>query len=397
MRTKISSLFLIHALISGIAISFFFTTYQLFLKGKGMSLLEINLINGFFMAAVFLLEVPTGAFADATSRVRSIVSGSLLLAVSFGAYFFAHSFWQFVGAEIIGALGQSLINGAIQSWLISWLNTLGESQRLKKLFARQVSISQIGIMVGALVGSQLGSYNLAWPWLASAFSFVLVAIFVAFFPENHEQRVVAKVSFTAIFCRAREGFLFSLKRKSILYIAAFSALFFFCLQAVNMYWPLFFADKGITVSKLGPMFFGVSLATIIGAKIGELIPKKSEEKRSFLVVPQIVTGLAIIALTFSLANSWIITFFLLHEAARGFYKPVLTVQLNAEIPERIRATVNSFESMCEKFGAFLGLLISGGIAQVTSIGNSWLVSGIILLAGILLFYLFRKTVPSKKG
>ena len=150
-----------------------------------MSLLEINLINGFFMAAVFLLEVPTGAFADATSRVRSIVSGSLLLAVSFGAYFFAHSFWQFVGAEIIGALGQSLINGAIQSWLISWLNTLGESQRLKKLFARQVSISQIGIMVGALVGSQLGSYNLAWPWLASAFSFVLVAIFVAFFPENH--------------------------------------------------------------------------------------------------------------------------------------------------------------------------------------------------------------------
>lgn len=390
MKKNIIRLFLIHAFISGIAISFFFTTYTLFLKEKGITLMEMNLINAAFMAAVFLLEVPTGAFADFYGRVRSTIAGSLLLMLSFAAYFFSNHFWQFISAELIGALGHSLISGATRSWLVDWLNHFSMGDRSKKVFEHQTGLSQLGIIIGALVGSQLGGHDLSWPWLASGFSFLLVAIFVYFWPENHGQKKNEKICLAPIVRIAREGLRFSLKRKDILYISLFSALLAFTVQGVNMYWNIFFTERGLTISRLGPMFMGVSLAMIIGAYLGKLVPKKHEEKRSFLILPQFVTGIVIIGLSFSLDNPFLISLFLIHEAGRGFFKPIKDFQVNLAAPERIRATVNSFSSMLEKFGAFLGLLFSGWLAQTLSIGASWLASGIILSVGALLFYLFRK-------
>jgi MFS family permease len=390
MKKNIIRLFLAHALISGVAISFFFTTYTLFLKEKGVTLMEMNLINAAFMAAVFLLEVPTGAFADFYGRVRSTVIGSLLLMLSFAAYFFSDHFWQFISAELIGALGHSLISGATRSWFVDWLNHLDIGAKSKKIFEHQTSLSQLGIVIGAWVGSQLGSYDLSWPWLASGFSFLLVAIFVSFWPENHGQKKNEKICLAPIIRIAKEGLRFSLKRKDILYISLFSALLAFSIQGVNMYWSIFFTEKGLTISRLGPMFMGVSLAMIVGANLGKLIPKKYEAKRFFLILPQLITGIAIIGLSFSLKNPFLISLFLIHEAGRGFFKPLKDYQINLAAPEKIRATVNSFSSMLEKLGAFLGLLFSGWLAQTLSIGTSWLASGVILSVGTLLFFLFRK-------
>lgn len=390
MKKNITRLFLIHALISGIAISFFFTTYTLFLKEKGVSLMEMNVINAAFMAAVFLLEVPTGAFADFYGRVRSTIAGSLLLMLSFAAYFFSNHFWQFISAELVGALGHSLISGATRSWLVDWLNRFGAEKETRKVFEHQTGLNQLGIMIGALAGSQLGSYNLSWPWAASAISFLLVAIFVSFWPENHGQRKQGKICLAPIVRIAKEGFFFSLKRKDILYISLFSALLNFAVQGVNMYWSIFFASKGIPVNKLGPLFVGIALAIAIGAYLGRLLPLKSEEKRSSLVLPQIVTALAIIGLSMNTGNAWLISLFLLHELSRGFFKPIKDVQINSAAPEKIRATVNSFSSMLEKLGAFLGLMISGWLAQKLSIQSSWLMSGIILGLGAIMFYYFRK-------
>ncbi len=352
--------------------------------------MEMNLINAAFMAAVFLLEVPTGAFADYLGRVRSTVIGSLLLMLSFVAYFFSSYFWQFISAELLGALGHSLISGATRSWLVDWLNYSGDNSKTKKVFEHQTGLSQLGIMAGALAGSQLGRYNLSWPWIASAVSYFLVAVYVYSWPENKNHEKKEKICFAPIVKIAKEGLFFSLKRKDILYISLFSALLSFSVQGVNMYWTIFFADQGISVGKLGPLFIGVSLAIAGGAYLGRLLPIKSEEKRFFLVAPQIITAVAIIGLFFAANNSILITLFLVHEIGRGFFKPIEDVQINLAAPERIRATVNSFSSMIGKFGAFAGLIISGWLAQELSIKSSWLVSGIIFSVGVILFLIFKK-------
>lgn len=390
MKKTIIQLFLIHAFVSGAAISFTFTTYTLFFKEHGITLMEMNLINAIYMAISFFLEVPTGAFADSYGRVKSTVIGSLITAAACATYFFSDNFWQFAAAETICAVGQSLISGATKSWLIDWLNNFNAQAEVKKTIARQSISNRIGVMGGALIGSQIGSYNLSWPWAAASISFLLVTIFVLFWPESHHQKKKKIFCFKTIAKTIKEGLIFSLKRKDILYISLFSAFFTFVLQGTNMYWSIFFTEKGVPINKLGLIFAGVSLTIAAGSYLARLLPFKHESKRFFLVIPQIFTAIALVTMILFSNVSALIILFLATEIGRGFFAPIKDVQINLIAPENIRTTINSFNSMLERIGACLGLLFSGWLAQELSIKNSWLISGIILFVGIILFWIFRK-------
>jgi MFS family permease len=77
--------------------------------------------------------------------------------------------------------------------------------------------------------------------------------------------------------------------------------------------------------------------------------------------------------------------FLAHEFGRGMFKPLAFAYLNRRIPSDKRATIMSFQSMIEKLGAFVGLLVSGYLAKKYSISLSWLVSGIVLALSVVVF------------
>lgn len=81
-----------------LSINFIHTTNILFMLSKGLDLLEVNLINIFYMGSVFILEIPTGALSDMFGRKYSFLISCLFLAVSFFIYFqsskFFFSRWQ---------------------------------------------------------------------------------------------------------------------------------------------------------------------------------------------------------------------------------------------------------------------------------------------------------------
>jgi len=165
----------IFMLFQGLAISFFFSIYQLFLVEKGLSLLEINLINGCFMLANFLFEIPTGVIADFFGRKRSVIIGLWLYSFSFLIYFLSDYFWQFLVAEIIGALAATCISGALESLVVDALNLEGGQNLSNRLF-RKAEIRSIGVLIGVIIGSYVGQFNLAWPWMLSVIAFSLLAL-----------------------------------------------------------------------------------------------------------------------------------------------------------------------------------------------------------------------------
>jgi len=73
-------------LLNALSFSFFFATYQLFLKSHGLGPLEINLVALSFVVFKFFLEVPTGSFADNRGRQKSIALGCIVTALSFFGY-----------------------------------------------------------------------------------------------------------------------------------------------------------------------------------------------------------------------------------------------------------------------------------------------------------------------
>jgi MFS family permease len=84
--------------------------YTLLFADAGLSVWQISSLFVIWSVSSMVFEVPSGAWADATSRRRLLIVGPLLTAVSFALWVAHPSFWVFAAlAEIGGHPGASTI------------------------------------------------------------------------------------------------------------------------------------------------------------------------------------------------------------------------------------------------------------------------------------------------
>ncbi len=391
LKNPVAATYLIFIGLSNFAISFTFTIYSLFLTKNGMSLLEINIINGFFMAFNVFFEMPTGSFADRVGRHHSLTVSCLLISTSCLIYFFSHSFWLFVIAEIIGAAGETFSSGAGDAWLADSLKKRGEFTLKEKVFRQKQSSRMIGLIIGCLSGAMLGEIDLSLPWLAaSVFMFLLGVLSFIFMKENYSAEMERDQK-SNLKTQVKTAWTLGVKNKALLYIMVFGGLFTFSVQALNMQWSVLFKNYyALSQTQLGYLFIGTSISVALGAKLSQKIAKKIKDERLAMVVPQLFTAIAII--TCSLLSNYLLVLgtFLAHELGRGFFAPLQQNYMNNRLESKTRATLLSLDSMFAKLGALLGLLISGLIANSVSIQAAWLFSGTFLAITILVFIIKTK-------
>lgn len=388
MTQKIIRNYAIFMLLEGLALSFFFGTYSLFLIEKGLSLLEVNLLNCSFMVAVFLFEIPTGVIADFFGRKKSVIIGLLIYALSFLVYFLSDNLWQFLLAEIIGALAFTCISGALEALVVDSLNHHKYTGCFNMVF-RKTELRQIGVLVGAIIGSFAGQINLAVPWLFSSIAFALLSILALFlFREDYFQKPERDdPNYLAILKEAKKSINYGLKNHRIMLLSLFSASLFFVIQPLNMYWQIVFKnDFGLEVKFMGLIFAGIVILTFAGSQLSGLWLKIFKEQKGAIFFSQIITFIGVIACLLTMNLNYFLTFFLLHEVGRGLFKPLIRTYINNNIDNKNRATVLSLESMITKLGAGLGLIVSGVIANNFGVRVSWLASAIVLIASIFLFW-----------
>lgn len=385
---KIIKNFVVFKLLEGLAISFFFATYSLFLRQKGLDPLEINILNGVCMIAIFLFEIPTGAISDFFGRKISVVIGLFVYSLSFLMYFFSDSFWYFAVAEIIGAMACACVSGAMDAMLVDSLQHNGHSEPLEKIFSRG-EIKSIGIIVGSFFGGLIGSVDLAYPWLASSIGFFLLAFFVMYsFKEDYFVRPDKKdSSFKAVLKIASDSVKYGLRNRNIMSMVLFFGILSFVVQPLNMYWPFVLKDNfSFSEKDMGIFFPAISISTFLGSRLVIIFFKKVKNKKKIIILSQIITFVGIFGSCLFLKLPLFLSFFLLHEFGRGALEPLKKAYINDQIDNKNRATVLSFESMIVHGGAGLGLIFSGIIAKNFGSISSWLVSAIILAVVIIVFY-----------
>ncbi len=149
-----------------------------FLMGKGLDLFEVNLVNLFYMVAVFILEVPTGAVEDIWGRKLSFILSGIFNSIGFLIYSLAKGFIGFVVAEIIIAFGTTLTSGALKAWLVDSLHVHNRNGSLRKVFYLGGKAMNLTRMAGGLIGAFLGIKDLSVPFAITGISYW----FLAFFP-----------------------------------------------------------------------------------------------------------------------------------------------------------------------------------------------------------------------
>lgn len=387
MARKVLKLYITISFLLGLSDSFFFATYVVFLFSKGLDLMEINLINTFFMISAFFLEIPTGAIADLFGRKKSIVLGCFVFSLSMLAYYLSNEFWFFVFAEVIAAISVTLLSGATEAWIVDSLRFYKFDGLLHDVFKREKQFKQLGIVLGSMAGAYIGSYNIALPWLISSIASAGVGIFcwVKMKEEYFEKRNF-ELSWRPIGRIARNSVLYGWKNKAVMYVIAFGAVLVFSVQAFNMQWQLVFKESfGISTANLGWIFAGMSLFIVLGNQLSVGFTKLIKKEKDAIILSQVITVIGMIVASSMIGLTTVLVGFFVHELGRGMIMPLKQSYLNHRIPSDKRATILSFDSMVFKGGAALGLIFSGYLANNYSISLAWLASGIVLAISIPIF------------
>ena len=362
-------------------------TYAMFLLGRGLDILHVNLVLAVYLITTCLFEVPTGAVADVFGRKASFILSCLVRAVAFGMYFFSDTFAEFLVAEFIDAIGTTLATGAFDAWAVDGMREEGDHRPVDRLFSRAMILGQLSAIGGGLGAAHLAQRDIALPWLVGTSGFLLCGLAAALLMRERRPAVVSLAelragAYLSIGTTVREG-LAAVRGMPIMRGLCLLTLMtsFATVPAFQMWQPRFHALAGEGPWLLGWIWVFLNLALIAGSALIPRLVRRWGRARALAFAYAwrgLTIGAAAMATTFFPA----LFGFLLQEAGWGFTEPVLQAWMNEHATSEQRATILSVRSMAFTLGGAAGLVCLGFLAREAGIANAWLATACIYMVAV---------------
>ncbi|MBN2153811.1 MAG: MFS transporter [Candidatus Lokiarchaeota archaeon] len=122
-----------------------------------ISLVQVMLLQSWFMLWIFILEVPTGTIADRYGRKKSVLLGTTALLAAVIVYTSVPNIAAFAVGEFLWAISGALISGAENALVYDTLKAAGRDAESKRVFGRIGMASQLALLVAAPVGSLIAT------------------------------------------------------------------------------------------------------------------------------------------------------------------------------------------------------------------------------------------------
>jgi MFS family permease len=349
--------------------------YPLFLLSRGLDLFQMNAVLATYMLTVFVLEVPTGAFADVAGRRRSFVLGCLLRATAFALYTRTRGFGDCLRAELVDAIGTACVSGALDAWAVDGMRAEGDRRPMDPVFARASVLTRVVMIAGSVAAGYLAEVDLAVPWLVAAGLFALVALVGgAVMREDERPRGTTSVTRTAIAGLALVRGSPVLSLLCLLTLAgAFAAL-----PAYMLWQPRL---RALGAGDFGALGWIVAAMHVAGLAGSALVPRVLRRVRREAVLAG--TALWRAAMFLPLATSTTLApavmGLVLQEIGFGLSDPVATGWVNEHVAAGQRATVLSVRSTFLTLGAATGLLALGLVARHDGAPAAFAISAVLLV------------------
>jgi len=372
-----------------VLISFFSTLYfyspilTLYYQKRGLSLFQINSIQGIIFGAMCLSEVPTGIIADRIGRKFSIVTSLFLQLIGEIAFIFASTYWHFAGIAIIAGINWSFNSGCIDALIYDSLKEEGRERDMSKaagLNGASLELSQvIGPLAGGLVASSLEMSRFILAVIMTSMS-VAAAFFISFSlkePRTGSPRLEARP--LVLLKDGVELLKGNVSLRRIVLLSLFASPFASYFHA--LYQP-YFVQANVTPVWLGiARSLGAALA-IAGSRYAYLLERHLGVKRSALLATAVPGVLYFfIALVYHPAFS--VVLFCFAYGTMSVKGPLFASYQNRHIGSKNRATVLSIIALfAGMYEASMGLVI-GRIADYRLSFAFMFMGGVVLLGAFL--------------
>ncbi|MGB4439535.1 MAG: MFS transporter [Sedimentibacter sp.] len=389
MKLKIYSvLYFLNYYLSGLLIP----VLSLLLIEKGASLSNLSIILGLYALTVVLLELPTGIMADIFGRKKTFCMSLIISAISFLVILFGRGFQILCIGMMLYGFNRALASGSFDALFIDYyIDTFGK-EKLHNITTRLSVLEALGLSAGAISGGFFPKIAANIPFIGIYDLNVIIRIILTLivavlsFIYISETKTIEKHERITIKQHVKNSSSFVMQNTTVLciFISVFSTGFF--LSSLETYWQPHFItllpNKSMT-GLLGLMAFLYLAAAMIGSISSNNIIKKFKfnTKKMYLIFRLLLA----LSLIFTALQTKIPSFISLYASIYLFFGMSNVPEgaiLNGEIPNEIRASVLSVNSLILQVGGLSGSLLYSIIINYISIPHIWMIAACVVLVTV---------------
>ncbi|MFF3402944.1 MFS transporter [Streptomyces sp. NPDC002659] len=338
-----------------------YPVYALLFSDTGLSIWQISSLFALWSITGTLLEVPSGAWADAVSRRLLLWLGPLLTAVGFALWVIVPSYWTFALGFVLWGVRGALGSGALEALVYDELDRLGAAGRYARVIGRAQAVGMVAVMAAmGLAGPVLDFGGYPAVGAASVLVCVLASVVATRFPE-HREAVSHGDDQLSTLTTLRAGLVEARRDRSLrgalLLVPAVGAVW----GALDEYTPLLVRDTGVAQQTIPYLL----LVIWVGPAIGSLLTGAGERLST--------TGLGVVLAgsAFALAVGSLMGtpagIGLVAVAFGGFQ--LVNVLADARLQDRIEGTCRATLTSVASMGTELATV--GVFAAYASVGASY--------------------------
>ena len=379
----------------------------LLLLERGLTLGQIGLVTAAQGLVVMLLELPTGALADALGRRRVLLAAILAEAAAVSLLIVADSLPVLVVVFALQGLYRALDSGPLDAWYVDSAQAADPHADIERGLANGGVVLGLAISAGSLASSGLvalgpiaGVDALVLPLLASLMlELVHLAAVALLMTETRPVRTTAArraLSSTP----AVIGDAIALVRGSTVLIAlvAVEFLWGFGMVAFETFTPArlseVLGDADRAAALLGPASAAAWLLAAAGALVAPSLAIRLGAARAGAVL-RIVQGLTVVGIALATGPIGLLAAYLATMAVHGAANPVHQGMLHrAVLGPSTRATVVSANSLTAQTGGALGGIALGVLADAASLTTATLAGAAVLAIAAPLYLIAGRAIPT---
>ena len=272
--------------------------WVLYLAFKGMSLVEIGILEAIYHITGLFFELPTGAIADVYGKKFSIIAGRIVSVIACILMITSHSFWSFAIAFILSSAAMNLNSGAGEALVYDSLKELGKEDNYKRVWGNLAFVMSIAQGIAVLMGGILADKKFLYAYIFGAI-IQIAALIVAFsFSEPPIQIDKEKKQGNMIINQLATSLKVLNVRKMVFYLILFSALLGSLQTTVFFYSQKYFSDMGYSKTAIAIICAFGSIIEAISSKNAYKFEKLLKLKGTLISMAVLnilaLTGLALI-------------------------------------------------------------------------------------------------------
>ncbi len=337
-------------------------------ENSGLDINKISILLLVWSITSFILEIPSGVFADKYDRRTILILAQLIRVAGYLIWLIFPTFLGFLVGFLFWGVKSAFTSGTLEAYLYDGLNHINQEKYYSKALGSLKSLSFIAILIASILASVLFPFGYSVILILSVLA-LLISLFALITLKSI--KIIKSSSEIKYFSILVEGLNHIVENRQLLIFVLVSSVVV-GVMAIDEYFALYINYSHISPRLVGYLFALYSLLQIFGSFIAY---KFESHKYQLIFLFLVNISLLIIGLLFGYIG---VLIFMLLALFSSIGQVISNSAIQKSTKNHIRATVTSVSGFFAEIIAFCAYIVFW-LVPSNDLQVSFLVYGVFIL------------------